>query len=90
MDDELAMGVLMAARELGLRIGRDLSVAGFDDVPEAAQSDPPLTTVLQPYTEIGTRAVGLLLGTMRGGSGERILLPGRMIVRASTGPVVDG
>ncbi len=85
MDDELAMGAMMAGRELGLRIGHDLSVAGFDDVPEAAQSDPPLTTILQPYAEIGTRAVGLLLGTMRGGSGSRILLPGELVVRASTG-----
>ena len=85
MDDELAMGAMMAARELGLRIGSDLSVAGFDDVPEAALCEPPLTTIAQPYTEIGMRAVGLLLGSMRGGGGERILLPGRMIVRASTG-----
>ncbi|MBC7808066.1 MAG: LacI family DNA-binding transcriptional regulator [Akkermansiaceae bacterium] len=88
MDDELAMGAMIAARELGLRIGRDLSVAGFDDVPEATQCDPPLTTISQPYTEIGARAVGLLLGTMRGGGGGRILLPGRMIIRASTGPSV--
>ncbi|MBC8138325.1 MAG: LacI family DNA-binding transcriptional regulator [Fibrella sp.] len=88
MDDELAMGAMIAARELGLRIGQDLSIAGFDDIPEAALCDPPLTTVLQPYTEIGTRAVGLLLGTMRGGSGDRILLPGKMIVRNSTGPIV--
>lgn len=86
MDDELAMGVILAAQELKLRIGQDLSIAGFDDVPEASQSTPPLTTILQPYTEIGTRAVGLLLSTMRGGSGERILLPGQLILRASTGP----
>lgn len=89
MDDELAMGVILAAQELKLRIGQDLSIAGFDDVPEASQSVPPLTTILQPYTEIGTRAVGLLLSTMRGGSGERILLPGQLILRASTGPCLQ-
>jgi DNA-binding LacI/PurR family transcriptional regulator len=63
MGDRLALGALAHARSLGICVPRDLSVAGFDDIPEAATADPPLTSVAQPHAEKGAMAVRLLLGT---------------------------
>ena len=90
--DGLALAALAAAREMGLRVPQDVSIIGFDDIPAAPATEPPLTTVLQPYAEIGERAVRLLLTQMGGGSsadapGERkVLLPTKLIVRQSAGP----
>lgn len=67
--DETALGVLRAARDIGLRIPEDLSVIGFDDIREATLSNPPLTTVRQPADRIGHTAckalVGMLSGTIK-------------------------
>jgi DNA-binding LacI/PurR family transcriptional regulator len=82
LSDLLAIGVIEAARERGLSVPGDLSVTGFDDVPEAAHSDPPLTTVSQPHHRKGSEAVRLLL---EGGSGS-VVLPTELVVRASTAP----
>lgn len=86
VNDAVALGALQAARDAGLRIPEDLSLAGFDDVPDAATSDPPLTTVSQPYREIGERAVTLLTACISGEPGSRVLLPGNLIFRQSSGP----
>ncbi len=61
----------------------ELSVAGFDDVPEAASADPPLTTIRQPHQAKGSEAVRLLL---EGPEAESVLLPIELVVRASTAP----
>ena len=66
MSDAMAIGVLGAARELGLRVPGDLSVVGYDDVDTSRHTDPPLTTVHQPIREKGERAVGLLLAIVDG------------------------
>lgn len=85
--DALALGVVGAARELGLRVPGDLSVVGFDDVPEAATSTPPLTTVHQGHAEKGGLAGRLLVAQFREEeTQERNLLPARLVVRGSTGP----
>lgn len=60
-NDALAVGALAAAYELGARVPGDLSVTGFDDVPLAAYSVPPLTTVAQPYAAMAAAAMELLL-----------------------------
>lgn len=60
-NDLMAMGALSALRSRGLRVPDDFSVIGFDDIPYAATTWPPLTTVAQPVDKIGTRAVALLL-----------------------------
>jgi DNA-binding LacI/PurR family transcriptional regulator len=65
--DYYALGVLEAARSLGLRVPQDLSVAGFDDVDAAALSTPPLTTVRVPKIQLGACAADLLL---RCGAGD--------------------
>jgi DNA-binding LacI/PurR family transcriptional regulator len=79
-NDQMALGALSAATERGLQVPGDLSVVGFDDVPEAAFYHPPLTTVRQDLTEAGRRAVALLLG-------ESDVVPSvhpELIIRAST------
>jgi DNA-binding LacI/PurR family transcriptional regulator len=83
LSDLLALGVMDAAAERGISIPSELSVAGFDDVPEAAAADPPLTTIRQPHRSKGSEAVRLLL---EGPEAESVLLPTELVVRASTAP----
>ena len=86
--DNLAIGVLHAAHSLGLAIPADLSVVGFDDIPLAAYTAPPLTTVHNPIAEMAALAVDLAVdhppdrGIMR----DHVLPPG-FAIRATTGAV---
>ncbi|MHB1170924.1 MAG: LacI family DNA-binding transcriptional regulator [Lacisediminihabitans sp.] len=84
-NDQMALGLLHAFREAGLDVPRDVSVVGFDDIPEARHYWPPLTTVRQDFVEIGRRSVSLLLGELRGETGlnHDQILP-ELIVREST------
>jgi len=82
MTDQLARGALRAAAEHGLRVPADLAVAGFDDLPEAAATDPPLTTVHQDHMAKGVRAADLLLTPEPAPS--EVVLPTRLVVRGST------
>jgi len=87
--DLMAMGVYDAAKAAGLRVPDDLSVVGFDDVPEASWGAPPLTTVRQPITEMGEVAVRMLLAADAPGEAAsaelpRVDLSTRLVVRAST------
>jgi LacI family repressor for deo operon, udp, cdd, tsx, nupC, and nupG len=87
-NDEMAIGVIDAARQRGVLVPRDLSVVGFDDIRFARHVEPPLTTVAQPMRDIGHGTVRLLLDIL----GGRILpptsitLPHTLIVRQSTAP----
>jgi DNA-binding LacI/PurR family transcriptional regulator len=91
LSDQLALGVFEAAKKMGLSVPRDLSVVGFDDVPEASRTEPPLTTVYQPHVEKGLVAGRMLVAQLRGEeppSPEP--LPTRLVVRGSTaGPKTD-
>jgi len=60
-NDQMALGVIHAFREAGLDVPSDVSVVGFDDIPESAHFWPPLTTVRQDFTELGARCVSMLL-----------------------------
>jgi DNA-binding LacI/PurR family transcriptional regulator len=81
----MAIGAMRAAKRLGLRVPEDLEVIGFDDIPLAAASDPPLTTVHQPIADKGRVATRLLIRELdEGGPRERIVLPTELIVRGST------
>ena len=87
-NDHMALGLLHAFREAGLDIPRDVSVVGFDDVPDAQHFWPPLTTIRQDYGQIGRRAVEVLLGAV---SGDAVVADGvqilpELVVRGSTGP----
>ncbi len=78
--DRMALGVLDVARELGLEVPEDLSVSGFDDIPEAMSEG--LTTVAQSAGDKGQSAGNLLIT----GEVRRVTLAHRLVVRATTGP----
>lgn len=66
-NDQMALGLIHALVDLGRRVPEDVSVVGFDDIPESAHSLPPLTTVHQDFEEVGRRAVALLVHRLDGG-----------------------
>jgi LacI family transcriptional regulator len=80
--DRMACGVYDAAAERGLRVPHDLSVVGFDDLPESRWLTPRLTTVHQPVREMAAEAVRLLLRRER--SGGRVELSTSLVLRDST------
>jgi LacI family transcriptional regulator len=85
--DDQAIGLLRAARELGLDVPQDLAVAGFDDVKEAALTDPPLTTVGCDREGMAKAAVDLVLDEeLRAGAEQRLRqFPAGLVVRRSCG-----
>lgn len=87
-NDLMALGAITAARERGLRVGRDVSITGFDDIPMAEHSHPSLTTVHQPIYQIGGQVCGMLIQIIHGEQLEesQILLQPRLIPRQSSGP----
>lgn len=99
LSDMMALVVCRTVRALGLSVPGDVSVIGYDDMPMAQRSDPPLTTLAQPFPEMGRAATRHLLASVgrrqrRGTAVEPLLpdspveelLPARLVVRASTGP----
>lgn len=89
--DPMALGAYDALEARGLRVPEDVSVVGFDDLPEAQYATPGLTTVRQPSTELGAAAVKLLIELSRSDDGgtrpaARMELATELVVRASTGP----
>ncbi|MFF3896221.1 LacI family DNA-binding transcriptional regulator [Streptomyces sp. NPDC001812] len=85
--DLQALGVLEAARVRGLRVPEDLSVVGYDDVPPAQWSSPPLTTVHQPLRHMAEEAARMLLRPdAPGTAAQRIELATHLVVRQSTAP----
>jgi LacI family transcriptional regulator len=88
--DSAAFTVLDELAQAGARVPEDVSVVGFNDIDAAAHVRPALTTVRQPFAEMGERAADMLLtaldGTESDGTSQRIVLPTELIVRDSTGP----
>jgi DNA-binding LacI/PurR family transcriptional regulator len=86
-NDQMALGLIHGLAELGRRVPHDVSVAGFDDVPEARFYLPALTTVRQDFEQIGRVAVESLIRQIEGGPAEHIApLEAQLIVRDSTAP----
>lgn len=85
-NDAIALGTLRVLKERGLSVPGDISIIGFDDVPESSLSHPALTTIRQPIRSIGERAAELLLARINGAAdpGQKSLLPGEIIIREST------
>jgi LacI family transcriptional regulator, repressor for deo operon, udp, cdd, tsx, nupC, and nupG len=85
-NDEMALGVMEAARRRGLRLPHELSVIGFDDIRFSRHMDPPLTTIAQPMREIGEGTVRLLLDILSGKTivPTSVTLPHKLVVRGST------
>ncbi|MEU0083310.1 LacI family DNA-binding transcriptional regulator [Streptomyces sp. NPDC006274] len=87
-NDQMALGLLRALQERGRRVPQDVSVIGFDDIPESGSFLPPLTTVHQDFAEVGRRCVAGVLRQMRLQSAEpgTALVPTRLVLRDSTAP----
>lgn len=84
--DVLAIGLIGAAAEHGIRVPDDLSIVGFDDIPFAAASVPPLTTVHMPVAEMGEAAVELAVSVRRDQAPEVHTFQPTLVVRRSTAP----
>jgi DNA-binding LacI/PurR family transcriptional regulator len=86
-NDQMALGLLRALHESGIRVPEDVSVVGFDDLPESGFFTPPLTTVRQDFRELGQRTMALILRVLAGelDASEPLVEP-VLIVRSSTAP----
>ncbi len=90
-NDEMAIGAARAIKETRLKIPRDISIVGFDDICFSGYCDPPLTTIHQPQTAIGETAMQLMIEMLQdeadlsGDAKRTVILPHSLIVRSSTG-----
>ena len=85
--DMMAVGALRALREAGKRVPEDVALASYDDMPIAANTNPPLTTVRQPIHRNGIIAAETLFDMIEhpGSPPRRIVLPAELVIRATTG-----
>jgi DNA-binding LacI/PurR family transcriptional regulator len=88
VSDLIALGVLHALEEAGVRVPAQVSVAGFDDIPMARFATPALTTVLQDTKLAGEVLVQRLLAQLRGESADSAMLPAQLVIRRSCGAPV--
>jgi len=86
-NDQMALGLIHALGAAGIEVPRQVSVIGFDDIPESAHTMPPLTTVRQDFRHVGSLAVALLVAAL---SGEELPdtspLPAELVKRSSVAP----
>ncbi|WP_234313935.1 LacI family DNA-binding transcriptional regulator [Streptomyces sp. NBRC 109706] len=87
-NDQMALGLLRAFHERGRAVPGEISVVGFDDIPDSGSFTPPLTTIHQDFAEVGRRCVEGVLRQLRTDTMERgtTLVPTWMVPRASTAP----
>jgi DNA-binding LacI/PurR family transcriptional regulator len=87
-NDQMALGVLRALNEAGRAVPAELSIVGFDDIPEAQFFTPPLTTVRQDFNEMGRQSLMLLLGEIAAPhrSSSRVVVEAELRIRESTAP----
>lgn len=85
--DAMALGALRALREAGKRVPDDVALVGYDDMPFAARTDPPLTTVRQPIHRAGFVAAETLMDLIADGNDvpRRVILPTELVIRESCG-----
>jgi len=90
-NDLMALGAMSAIQERGLVVGRDVAVTGFDDIPMAEHSHPPLTTVHQPIYQIGKMVCEMLIRLLQGQelASRQVILAPKLIVRQSCGANAD-
>jgi len=91
-NDMVALGALLAVRELGLRCPKDVSIIGFDDLELGMFTDPALSSVHQSGYQMGATAVRILLERIKGkkGHAQQIVLPTELRIRNSVAPPNDG
>ncbi|AYF99444.1 LacI family DNA-binding transcriptional regulator [Protaetiibacter intestinalis] len=82
-NDQMALGAYRALGEEGLRIPEDVSVVGFDDIEEAVDFSPPLTTIAQDWDLLGREVLRVASESLDGAPPQRVLLPTRLVVRES-------
>ncbi|MFI9829242.1 LacI family DNA-binding transcriptional regulator [Streptomyces sp. NPDC051913] len=88
-NDQMALGVLRALREAGVRTPQDVAMVGFDDIPESEFFAPPLTTVRQDFATVGKHSIALLLDLIEGrapSGAPGVVIEPQLVVRASTAP----
>lgn len=90
-NDQIAIALYRAATAVGLRIPEDLSVVGFDNLDMSAHLDPPLTTMAQPFLQMGRAAAQVLLSRIQGDNlpPQQITLSPELIIRESCAPLVE-
>ncbi|MFC1878776.1 LacI family DNA-binding transcriptional regulator [Chloroflexota bacterium] len=88
-NDLMAYGAMSAAQELGLVVGKDISITGFDDIPMSEHMHPPLTTLHQPIYKIGEMVCEMLIKSIRGEQIEqpKVILRPELMIRQSCGAV---
>jgi LacI family transcriptional regulator len=83
--DSIALGAIKAIQDHGLEVPTDMAVVGFDDIPDALRSQPPLTTIRQPIFDLGETAAKLLLAILKGENDvASVILQPKLIVRDTT------
>ena len=86
-NDVTALRAIAAAQARGLRVPEDLSVVGFDDIPDATLNNPPITTMRQPLQDMGEAAMQMLLDILEGKEHvQHVRMATELVVRASTSP----
>jgi LacI family transcriptional regulator len=90
-NDLMAFGAMNRVQQAGLKVGEDVAIGGFDDIPLAAYVSPPLTTLHQPIYDIGRRACAMLIEILNGKAPDNshVLLTPSLVVRASSGSVIE-
>jgi DNA-binding LacI/PurR family transcriptional regulator len=88
-NDLMAIGAMRAVDEAGLQVPADISIVGVDDIQVAAFQNPPLTTIHQPFTQLATSGVQLLLNILKGQdlTATQIVVEPTLVVRQSTGNI---
>jgi len=90
-NDEIAVGAIQTIKRAGLKVGKDISVIGYDDQRIATLYDPPLTTIRVPTEELGYQAMLKLNAVLKGETIDRdVVLPTTLVVRSTTGPAPQG
>jgi LacI family transcriptional regulator len=85
-DSLMTLGVVSVCHERGVRIGQELSLVGYDDVPAFSLITPPLTVIAHDPERMGTEAFNMMRALLNGHDVESMVLPSFLLVRESTGP----
>ena len=87
LNDRMAMGAIRQAQKMGYNVPEQLSVVGYDDLPQSVDFHPPLTTVNQHLADWGTLAMTMLLDLINGGSPTPVILEPKLVTRKSAAPL---
>ena len=85
--DQIALGAMRFIRDSGLRVPEDIAFVGFDDLPQSSLAEPALTTVHQPITQFGIKAVEVLIDLIEHGTkpAQRVIMNTELVIRDSCG-----